>query len=343
MRLNLKYLLRISAAIVCGVFFCTETYAAGPAGKGVVVAYTTSWTDDMPDPEYFDCLNYAFARINDTYDGVEIDNVERFRQIIDMCRARNGKQVLLSVGGWGRGGFSEMAADAKKRRAFAWNCRKLIWDMGFDGIDIDWEYPTQSDAGIAASEDDINNFTLLLKELRTAIGPKRVISVAVISTGMYFDFRESDQYVDYYNVMCYDMGQPPFHNAPLYKSNLVQNISVSDATYKLIAAGAPRNKIVIGIPFYGRGNEDFPEDTRSSDARLKGGYFYNWDEDAKAPYLTDKAGKLCYSYDDTVSIRYKCEFIRQMNLKGAMCWPTSGDDENGTLLKSVREHLSVSR
>ncbi len=308
-----------------------------PTGK-YVVAYVTSWTDDVPDPMMVDCINFAFAQISESFDSVEIENVSRLRGLLDLKLSNPRLKVVLSIGGWGGGRFSELAADAARRKAFSWYCRKLIWNMGIDGIDIDWEYPTQNESGISASPDDTKNFTLLLKDLRTIIGPKRIISVATISSAKYIDFRNVLKYVDYFNVMTYDMGLPPYHNSPLYNSEKVQNLSVSEAVEDHLRAGVPREKIVLGIPFYGRGIEGFPQ-VKNTEARLVSNYFYNWDDDAKVPYLTDKAGTLAYSYDDTMSIRYKCDFIQEQGLKGAMCWPNSCDDEKGTLLRAVYQDL----
>lgn len=304
-----------------------------------VSVYVTSWTDDVPDIRYVHCINYAFARVNDTFDGVTLDNEDRLRSIIALKSEKKALKVVLSIGGWGSGGFSEMAADARKRRSFAWDCRRLVWDMGIDGIDIDWEYPTSDEAGITASAEDTENLTLLLKEIRTAIGPKRTLSVATVSSARYVGFRQVNKYVDYYNVMTYDMGLPPSHNAPLYKSQRVQNISVSEAVEMYVQAGVPRDKIVLGIPFYGRGSGDFPEDVKVTDAHLVNNYYYNWDDDAKVPYMADRSGKLIYSYEDTMSLRYKCEYILEQQLRGVMCWPNSGDDEDGTLLKTVSNSL----
>lgn len=326
------------SAIVVAMFASIPAVGAVKDGR-IVVAYVTSWTDEMPMTDCVDYVNYAFGHINATFDSVRVDNPERLKQLLELKNANPNLKVLLSIGGWGSGGFSEMAADARKRRVFAWDCRRLIWDMGIDGIDIDWEYPTQSGSGIKASPEDTENFSKLIKEIRTAIGPKRTLTVATISSGKYVDFRNVNQYVDFYNVMCYDMGLPPFHNAPLYRSDLVENISVSEAVDQCVWSGMPKEKIVLGIPFYGRGNGDFPKDTKVTEAVDTPNYFYNWDEDAKASYLTDRSGRLAFSYEDTVSIRYKCEYAVERGLKGVMCWPESGDDEAGTLISTVHEHL----
>lgn len=100
-------------------FKCYGTEAAGkPAryanpqetGK-IIVAYVTSWSDVMPNPRYMTHINYAFGHVNKTCDGIHIANEPRLRQILALKQQKPGLKIMLSIGGWGSGGFSEMAAD----------------------------------------------------------------------------------------------------------------------------------------------------------------------------------------------------------------------------------------
>lgn len=311
------------------------TAAQAAERKPGIVGYVTSWSDDMPDPHLLTCINYAFGHVNDTFNGITIDNEERLRKILELKKQAPGLKVVLSIGGWKSGGFSEMASDARRRRTFAWNCRQLIWDMGLDGIDIDWEYPTNSDSGIASSPKDTENFTLLMRDIRTAIGPKRILSFASVSSADYIDYLHVMEYVDYVNVMTYDMGVPPYHNSPLYQSGYVQNISVSQSISYHINMGVPRGKIMLGIPFYGHGVESFPQSVKIGEARLVDNFFYNWDDEAKVPYLTDREGNFSYSFEDVRSVILKCNYVMDERLGGVMLWTTDGDDEKSTLLKTV--------
>ena len=93
-------------------------------------------------------INYAFGHVNESFDGVRIDNEERLKQIVDLKKQNPELKVLLSVGGWGSGRFSEMAANDEYRRAFAADCDRVVKEFALDGIDIDWEYPTSSMANI---------------------------------------------------------------------------------------------------------------------------------------------------------------------------------------------------
>ena len=175
-----KLILVAAAAL----FFCS----AKPAER-VVVAYVTSWTDEMPDPDYVTHINYAFGHVNNTFDGVRIDNPERLAAIAALKKDHPNLIVMLSIGGWGSGRFSEMAADPKLRASFCADCRRVMDEYGLDGIDIDWEYPGNGKgANISESPDDVNNFTKLMKGLRKSLGKKAWLTLASADTPRYIDF-----------------------------------------------------------------------------------------------------------------------------------------------------------
>lgn len=84
--------------------------------------------------------------------------------------------VLLSVGSWGARGFSGAAASKEARAVFIKSAQEIVDKYGLDGIDgidVDWEYPVNGAWGQVDSQPaDRDNFTLLLKALRQAMGPK---------------------------------------------------------------------------------------------------------------------------------------------------------------------------
>lgn len=99
-----------------------------------VVAYVTSWSGVAPDPFAMTNINYAFGHVNDTFDGVRIDNPERLRRIEQLKKDNPELKVHLSIGGWGSGNFSEMDVDPKLRKKFAKDCRRIVDEYGLDGI-----------------------------------------------------------------------------------------------------------------------------------------------------------------------------------------------------------------
>lgn len=162
----------LAVLVSCGNLRAADELKTALDGK-VVVAYVTSWSHVIPDPKYMTHINYAFGHVDETFDGVGIANEGRLRQMVELKKQKPDLNVLLSIGGWGSGRFSEMAANEKYRKAFAKDCRRVVKEYGLDGIDIDWEYPTSNAAGISSSPDDTKNFTLLMRDIRKAIGPKK--------------------------------------------------------------------------------------------------------------------------------------------------------------------------
>ena len=304
------------------------------AGKNdaVVVAYVTSWTNVMPDPTVMTHLNYAFGHVNEQFNGVRIDNEQRLRDLVSLKKQQPKLLVMLSIGGWGSGRFSEMAASEENRKAFAADCRRVCKEFGLDGIDIDWEYPTQTSAGISASPNDTENFTLLMRDLRGALGKKLLLTFASIGTAQFVDYKSCVQYLDFVNVMAYDMGGAPKHHAALYRSKHVLWNCASECVVAHRKAGVPDSKIVLGMPFYGRGKSGVYMKYRDLGKQtLK----RKWDNIAKAPYLADEKGELAIGYEDPHSIATKCAYIKEQSLRGAMYWEYADDNEQGDLQRAV--------
>ena len=290
------------------------------AADKVVVAYVTSWTATVPDPAVMTHLNYAFGHVNDTFDGVRIDNPSRLQQMVALKRQNPDLKVLLSIGGWGSGRFSEMASTSHRRKAFAADCRRVADEFGLDGIDIDWEYPTQSSAGISSSPDDTHNFTLLVHNLREALGTDRLLTCATVASARYIDFPACIDQLDMVNVMAYDMASAPKHHSALYPSDISGWMTTSAAIDAHLAAGIPPEKLVMGMPLYGRGTMGYCErpDTLS-------GVTQHFHPQSMVPYLTDHEGHVVMGYEDERSLAIKCQYIIDHRLLGGMYWEYGGD------------------
>lgn len=139
-------------------------------------------------------------------------------ELADLSRLRAANpdlRIILSIGGWGAGGFSEAAATPDGRRGFAKSAVALVRRYGFDGVDVDWEYPCYSAAGIAAAPSDRETFTLLLSETRSeldresaACGRHLCLTIAVGADQYFIEgacMDEVQDLVDLVNVMTYDM------------------------------------------------------------------------------------------------------------------------------------------
>src|SRR6185503_913630 len=170
-------------------------------------------------------------------------------------------RVVAYVVGWETEGFSDAALSAQSRNAFADSVVALLREYSLDGVDIDWEYPGQSVAGIKSRPEDKQNFTALLQTLRARLGSRYLLTIASADRE-YFDFTEMDKlhvYLDYINVMTYDffnaLTPTTGHHAGLYASpHAAPTDRNADASIKQhLAAGIPPDKLVLGVAFYGRG------------------------------------------------------------------------------------------
>lgn len=310
----------------------------GPiSAQRLVVAYVGAGSDVMPDMRLMTHIDYAFGHVNETFDGIRISRPERLEAIV---AAKGDVKVCLSIGGWGSGRFSEMAATEAGRKAFALDCARVIRQYNLDGIDLDWEYPTSSAAGISSSPEDTENFTLLMKEIRSAIGPDMLLTLASAASAKFIDFEAILPVIDWVNVMSYDMGRPPRHNAALRRSPNA-GFTMEGALERHLAAGIPKEKIVMGMPFYGHGNrKDYPDYVDYKDQKPpKEGLHEVWDDVAKIPYYADADGRMVLGFDNVRSIRAKCEFILSRGVLGGMYWEYSCDNEALDLSRTVAECL----
>lgn len=339
----MKIKMLMAAALVllasCGSSKSGESTADSLNSK-VIVAYVTSWSDVMPDPQYMTHINYAFGHVNESFNGVKIDNEERLKQIVDLKKQKPELKVLLSIGGWGSGRFSEMAANEEFRQAFARDCDRVVKEFGLDGIDIDWEYPTSSMADISSSPDDTENFTLLMRDIRSAIGDKKELTLATVASARYIDFKAILPFVDFVNIMAYDMASAPKHHSALYPSENSGEITSDQAVTAHLKAGVPPSKQVMGMPFYGRGGNGYPSfQDFNKVGNTNEDYTEKWDSVAQVPYLVNKNDTLVFGFENPRSLAIKCQYILDRDLLGGMYWDYSGDNEQGDLRRTVAENL----
>lgn len=333
-----SYIFLIMALVMTG-FSVASAHRKAP--EKVIIAYVTSWTSIIPDPTYITHINYAFGHVNNTFDGIRIDNEARLKDIVALKKKYSHLKVMLSIGGWGSGRFSEMAADASNRAKFAADCKRVVKEFGLDGIDIDWEYPTSNAAGISNSPDDKDNFTLLMRDIRQAIGKKQLLTLATASNGQYIAFGDINPYVDFVNIMTYDSGNPPHHHASLFRSDKSGYVTCEEAVAAHVAAGMPIEKLVLGIPFYGRGNnKEVKTFIDYKDLLLLQGLETKWDDVAKADYMVNSDGVLVLTFETPESIKHKCDYLLSKGMLGAMYWDYAGDTADGTLRQAVYQGVN---
>lgn len=307
-------------------------------------------------------INIAFGLVNDnfTLNPCQLSNIGRIREIRKWNPAL---KFVLSVGGWGAGGFSEMAMTEAGRNAFAASCAEYVLENGLDGIDIDWEYPCNDSAEIGADPRDRENFTYLLRALRKHLGNEKIVSIAA-GAGDYFvrdtEMEKVAEICDYVQLMTYDMRSgfctEAGHHAALYASkNDTQNANTDYTVNLFHNAGVPLHKIVIGAAFYARRWDGVPNVNNGllQEAKTvgqyglgysgllenfidKNGFTRYFDEHARAHYLFN--GETLISYESPEAIREKCLYVLEKDLLGIMYWE-HGCDETHTLLKVINDVL----
>jgi chitinase len=336
------------------------------------------WTASDVQADKVTTLNIAFAVI-ETVDGefdIAIPNlkvvngvpafVNFFDELETLQERYPNTRFNLSIGGWGADGFSDMALTRKTRKQFIENVLEWVEEYDFSGVDIDWEYPVNGGWGVIKSRpEDKQNFTYLMKELREALDvlseeedKTYEISFAGGANPNFLNWIEPvkvAKYVDYVKVMSYDLAGPwmnsTAHHANLYDYSIngqVSDLSVDKVIKNYIAGGFPKHKILLGVPFYGRGWKGvasannglgeagvgtyvdgitYPDILKlmQTDATFK----RYWDADAQAPYLYN--GDVWITYEDKESLAAKAAYVKSMGLRGMMIWEYAHDMDTDLL------------
>lgn len=340
----------------------------------IIEMYYTEYTDDswfpsLEEVRNFTHINVGHVRFKDKVNGTGYEIPAKTISLVQKLVAYKAQypelKIKFQMGGWGKNadGWSQMARDEAKRKAFVEDCVAITEQYGTDGFDIDWEYPTYAakdgEYVNGADPSDWGNFITLLKEMREAM-PDKILSYAASSSGKYTDNAGALQYVDYINVMTYDEGNPPYHNSPLYRSSIAGSRTCQEAIDDIFHGqqGIPYQMMNFGIPFYGHGDgykvttgNYYPASVTYGDLEdiffngtcdgnsVAGKNYRVWDDVAKVPYLADALGKMYASYEDIESINAKVEFLKSRNMLGAMIWEYRLDDKNGTLRHAVKHAM----
>lgn len=309
------------------------------------------------DPRFLDAVIYAFVEINP--DGTLLVPTPNYlNYLLSLKNSKPSLKIIAAIGGWGAEGFSDAASTPRSRYDFARNVNELINDYGLDGIDLDWEYPGSSAAGIKSSPQDRENFTLLITAIRDVIGDDAWLSVAGTGDSGYTtrsaEIDKIAPLITHFNLMSYDFTAGETgergrrHQANLYDSNLsLPSYSVDAMVQNLINNGMPSEKILLGVPFYGRlgATTTASYDELRRNYINKNGYDYRFDDTAKVPYLV-KDGQFAMSFDNDLSIYIKGQYVLNNCLGGIFSWTSTFDQANilaRAMYESINNPLNFSK
>ena len=307
---------------------------------------------------YVDIINHAFALIDPKTFKVKTSDIKD--TAAEITRAHSyGIRVCMSIGGWGADGFSQSCSNEENRAIFIASIIEAVQEYGYDGVDLDWEYPTSGQsAEITSAKADKANFTALCRELRAAldeVNPNLLLTAAVASETRYYDVRNVDQYLNYWNLMTYDFSSKSTGATVRYDEGLRDTTSSVES---YISAGATPSKIIVGVTFratkftvsdlgsnYGVGQKmtSNREDIDYKD--LVKSYLNN--SSYKLYYDTTDAMAILYTptpvdgeyivltYENATSLQARASLIKSKQVGGIMAWDLSMDSTGNEILKMV--------
>ncbi|XP_011500628.1 PREDICTED: probable chitinase 2 [Ceratosolen solmsi marchali] len=361
----------------CGLCAALVNNGRKPSHGKYVACYFQSWAifrngdgvfqiQDIK-PEYCTHLVYSFAGLNGTTfqiksldpwaDLDDHNGKDGYRKLTQLRYQHPGLKVSLAIGGWNEGSYnySEMARYPEHRKRFVNSVVHFLRAYNFQGLDLDWEFPTAR----GGADYDRHNYILLLQDLKRAFREHDFLLTAVISAdtesmGRRYDIRMMSEYLDYIHVMTYDYhvleGGVIMPNAPLDEVNKTLDY--------LVRSGAPIRKFILGLPTYGRSyilatalrsQEENPigkpslKNSWSGPYNTQEGFMgYNeickyllsngswidkWDNLSSTPYAIMQHRVIVY--DNAKSLQAKVRLAMRKGLGGVMIWSIDTDDFRG--------------
>ncbi|KAL8243860.1 hypothetical protein R6Q59_010118 [Mikania micrantha] len=276
------------------------------------------------------------------------------KQLYLLKKQHRKLKVLLSIGGWSfSANLSVAFSTAAGRQMFVDSSVRLLEDLGFDGIDIDYEYPLTPQQNV-----DYVTVLQLLRATLNNVGEQRgmhfLMSGAVAAGASHYkNYRvaEMNSALDFWNVMTYDFtgswDKMAGHQTNLHKDTThpaSTPTSVDDALAFYVSHGVSPDKIVLGMPLYGRSfvgtdGPGTPYQTVGNGSAEPGVWDYKVlpqtgaqeynDANVGASWSYDNRTRTFISYDTPAMSKVKAAYVQQKALGGGMWWDASSDKPKG--------------
>ncbi|MBZ4399855.1 glycosyl hydrolase family 18 protein [Myxococcus sp. MISCRS1] len=329
----------------------TVTVSAAPGGGLWVSGYYTGWNADLYPPEKVDfsaLTHILVGRVTPNPDGTvntqfDNDNGPAIARTLSTRAHAAGRKALIMVGGSGEHDGWVGAASNANRARFVSNLLAAMDSFGYDGLDIDWE---------PIEPEDKPNLLALVRELRAA-RPNMLMTIPINWVNANFPedadpwFTNLVPYMDQMNVMTYEMTGPwggwdSWYSSALTGESGTHPTSVSSSLNAWVAAGLPKAKLGMGMPFYGMAwrnitgpyqpytdwsdyvgsDNDF---TYARILQLSASGTYRWDAAAQSSYVTFTRpvvdGTVRWiSYDSPQAIAAKGAWARANGFGGTIIW-----------------------
>lgn len=317
-----RFTLALAAVLACALASCVTVYPTLPPTQWRVppgfriVGYFPSWSGDPLSVRYpaLTHVVYAFGLVDATGTYRPVDAPEKLTAVAARARAA-GVKTMISVGGWNDGdtsALSTVSASPELTAAFVANTLALLDQYRLDGVDLDWEFPG------ATTADGYAALVHALAEALHARGAELSLAVSAADVNGRFVLDAAWQDADWLNVMAYDdgWGQSP----PVQHSSYA--FARSSLDYWIVTRGVPADKVVLGLPFYGRSLVDRKSRTYRS---LQQQY-----SQARA---SDSAGGFAYNGPDTL----RAKLVNQARVRagGVMIWQLNQDARGPESLLSL--------